>query len=152
MRSHEGAPLILYFGNIGWDTNNSAELEGLWHGLQLAGGLKFHPLEVEGDSQILINMAKKILNGSQARKIATSWRLEARLEAIERELHSNRAITFTHTRREGNKVVDFMANVGVGNNHSLITGQLNTILTHVEAQECSRLVQKDATPPDVGDM
>jgi len=150
IRNHEGEPLILYYGNIGWDTNNSAELEGLWQGLLLAGGHNFHSLEVEGDSQILINMAKNILNGSHAKKIATSWRLEARLEAIELELHRNRAITFTHIKREGNKVADFMANVGVENDHSLITGQLNTILTHDKAQECSHLVQKDAIPPDAG--
>lgn len=96
-------------------------------------------------------MEKKILNGSQAKNFATSWRLEARLEAIEQKLHNNLALTFTHTRRDGNKVADFMANVGVGSNHSLITGQLDTILSNVEAQECSRLVQKDATPPDAGE-
>ena len=28
-RDHEGLPLLIFFGNIGWDTNNSAELEGL---------------------------------------------------------------------------------------------------------------------------
>jgi len=25
-RNHTGLPLLVYFGNIGWDTNNSAEL------------------------------------------------------------------------------------------------------------------------------
>jgi hypothetical protein len=29
LRNHEGTPMQIYFGNIGWDTNNSAELEGL---------------------------------------------------------------------------------------------------------------------------
>lgn len=95
-------------------------------------------------------MAKKILNGSQAKKVATSWRLEARLEAIEQKLQSNRAISFTHTKREGNKIADYMANVGVGGNHSLLTGQLNDILSNEEAQECSRLVQMEETPPDAG--
>eukprot|EP00253_Pinus_taeda_P028396 PITA_28396 len=28
-RDHKGSPLLIYLGNIGWDTNNSAELEGL---------------------------------------------------------------------------------------------------------------------------
>lgn len=151
IRNHEGAPLILYYGNMGWDTNNSAELEGLWRGLLLAGEHNYYPLEVEGDSQILINMAKKILNGSQTRNITTSWRLEARLENIERELQKNRAITFIHTRRDGNRVTDFMANEGVRTDHTLLIGPLNTILTNDKAQECSQLVQSDAAPPDVGD-
>eukprot|EP00253_Pinus_taeda_P028947 PITA_28947 len=29
IRNHNGTPPQIYFGNIGWDTNNSAELEGL---------------------------------------------------------------------------------------------------------------------------
>eukprot|EP00253_Pinus_taeda_P013273 PITA_13273 len=29
LRNHEGTPMQIYFGNIGWDTNNSAELEVL---------------------------------------------------------------------------------------------------------------------------
>lgn len=140
IRNHEGTPLILYYGNIGWDTNNFAELEGLRRGLQLAGEFNYYPLEMEGDSQILITMATKILNGTQVRNIATSWRLEARLENIASELQRNRAITFMHTRREGNKVADFMSNVGVETQHSFLTGAMNTILTNEKAQECSLLV------------
>jgi len=151
LRNHEGTPLQLYFGNIGWDTNNSAELEGLWQGLLLAWKHNFQPLEVEGDSQILINMAKHLLNGSQARKIATNWRLEARLEAIEQALHSNRAITFNHIKREGNKVADLLANIGVENENTLLTGKLDIITNNDQAQECTRLVQRDAAPPDAGD-
>lgn len=55
---------MMYYANIGRDTNNSAELEGLWQGLLLAWKHDYHPLEVEGDSQILIDMAKHLLNGS----------------------------------------------------------------------------------------
>eukprot|EP00253_Pinus_taeda_P002079 PITA_02079 len=72
IRNHEGSHMQIYFGNIGWDTNNSAELEGLWQGLTLAWNLNLQPLVVEGDSQILIQMAKRLQNGSQASKIPTS--------------------------------------------------------------------------------
>lgn len=113
IKDHEGKPLQIYYGNIGWDTNNSAELEGLWQGLILSRQNNFSPLEVEGDSQILINIDKHLLNGSHAKKIAMSWRLEERLEALEQELSNNKAITFNYTRREGNKVAYFRANIGV---------------------------------------
>lgn len=128
LRNHEGTPLQIYFGNIGWDTNNSAELEGLWQGLILTWNLNLQPLVVEGDSQILINMAKHLQNGSQARKIATSWRLEARLEAIEQSLRSNRAISFNHIKREGNKVADLLANIGVENENTLLTGRRSELM------------------------
>eukprot|EP00253_Pinus_taeda_P011523 PITA_11523 len=35
-RDHLGTPHLIYLGSKGWDTNNSAELEGLWQGLTLA--------------------------------------------------------------------------------------------------------------------
>jgi len=49
-RNHEGLPLLIYFGNIGWDANNTVELEELWQGLLLSRKRQFHPLEIEGDS------------------------------------------------------------------------------------------------------
>lgn len=36
IRNYQGTPLITYVGSIGWNTNNAAELEGLWRGLNLA--------------------------------------------------------------------------------------------------------------------
>lgn len=126
-RDHKGSPLLIYLGNIGWDTNNSAELEGLWQGLLIAQHHGFQPLEIEGDSQILINMGKQLLNGAHADKISNSWRLEAKLEAIETILNANRAIIFKHVRWESNKVVDLLANLGVENRHSLLTGALDII-------------------------
>jgi len=59
-RNHEGQPLLLYFGSIGWDTNNSVELEGVWQGMNLVHQHNFHPLIIEGDSQNLINMVTQI--------------------------------------------------------------------------------------------
>eukprot|EP00253_Pinus_taeda_P006621 PITA_06621 len=49
-RNDKGSPLLIYYGNIGWDTNNSAELEGLWQGLILSRNQSIHPPEVDGDS------------------------------------------------------------------------------------------------------
>ena len=151
LRNHEGIPLKIYFGNIGWDTNNSAEMEGLWQGLLIARNLSLQPLIVEGDSQILINMATRIQNGSQARKVASSWRLEARLNVIEHELRTHRAISFHHTKREGNKVADLLANIGVENKQILLSGHTSIIPNNLQAQECKSLIQNDAATSDAGD-
>eukprot|EP00253_Pinus_taeda_P007787 PITA_07787 len=113
IRNSQGNSLKIYFGSIGWKTNNAAELEGLWQGLQIAQLQSFFPLIVEGDSQILINMAIKIQQGSPAQKVSKSWRLATRLESLQTWLQNNQATTFKHTRREGNKVADFLANLGV---------------------------------------
>jgi len=71
-RDHKGQPLLVYFGSIGWDTNNSAKLEGLWQGMNLAHQHNFHPIIIEGDSQILIHMVTKIQMGTPAARVATS--------------------------------------------------------------------------------
>jgi len=58
-RDQEGQSLLIYFGPIGWDMNNSAELEGLWQGMNLVHQHNFHPIIIEGDSQIMIHMLPK---------------------------------------------------------------------------------------------
>lgn len=149
-RDHEGKPLLLYMGNIGWDTNNSAELEGMRQGLSLSHIHGFHPLEIEGDSQILINMANQLLQGAHANKVANSWRLEARLGLIEQWLNTNRALLFKHVKRDGNKVAELLANMGVDSEHTLLVGSLNIIHDYAQLQECNTLVQNDVDFPDAG--
>eukprot|EP00253_Pinus_taeda_P002560 PITA_02560 len=150
IRDSKGSPVQIYFGNIGWDTNNAAELEGLWQGLSIARELNLYPLIVEGDSQIIINMATHIQNGSHTRKVAHSWRLEARLNNIDREMHQHRALSFLHTRREGNKTADLLANLGVECSRTLLTGNLDIIPNPQKAQECRSLIQSDVEFPDAG--
>eukprot|EP00253_Pinus_taeda_P029276 PITA_29276 len=66
VRNHQGQVLKVFFGSIGWNTNNVAELEGLWRGLNIAQKEGHTPLIVEGDSQIIINMATKIQQGTES--------------------------------------------------------------------------------------
>ena len=73
IRNVKGEAQIIYYGSIGWDSNNFAELEGLWQGLCLIQHHKFLPIIIEGDSQILINIAKKLLWGTTPEKVAHSW-------------------------------------------------------------------------------
>eukprot|EP00253_Pinus_taeda_P009198 PITA_09198 len=82
IRNAQGIPLQVYYGSIGWNTNNAAELEGLWRGLQIAQQQRYIPLIVEGDSQIIINMATKIQQGTDAQKVSRSWRMATRLESL----------------------------------------------------------------------
>lgn len=112
-RDHKGHSLGIFLGSIGWDTNNSAELEGLWRGLKMAHSKNLFPLIIEGDSQILIRIATKLQNGSQVHKLSSSWRMSQRLEIISHWLSQHQAITFRHTKREGNKLADLLANLGV---------------------------------------
>jgi len=71
-RDHKGKPLLIFLGSIGWDMNNSIELEGLWKGLILAQRHSFFPLVIEGGSQILIDMVNQIMQGTLAYKVVSS--------------------------------------------------------------------------------
>lgn len=112
-RDYKGTPLLTFLGSKGWDANNSAELEGLWQGLILAQNKGFFLLIIEGDSQIIINMVSKIMQGTPSSKVSNSWRMAKRLELIDFWLSHHRVITLKHICQEGNKVADILANLGV---------------------------------------
>eukprot|EP00253_Pinus_taeda_P006105 PITA_06105 len=151
IRNHNGESMQVYYGTVGSDTNNAAELEGLWKGICLADQNHLHPLEVEGDSLILIAIAKRIQAGAKAVKVAKSWRLLSRLEDLEEKLHTSLNITFHHVRRTANKVADRLANQGVSQSTPYFSGPLNTVENAQLKQDCISLVQKDLPSPDAGD-
>lgn len=134
-RDHKGAPLLTFLGSNGWDTNNSAKLEGLWQGLLLAQKIGYFLLIIEGDSQILINMVNKIMQGTHSSKVSNSWRMVNRLELIEIWLSSHKAISLKHIRQEGNKVDDLLANIGVESGMDLHTGSLSMLATEIQSME-----------------
>lgn len=142
---------MIFYGSIGWDTNNSAKLDGLWQGLCLAQKHGLFPIIIEGDSQILITIVNHILQGTHAHKVASSWRLAARLELIEKWLLTNKAITFEHIKMEGNKVADLLANLGVDSDRVLNTSSLDILNDSSHLQKCINLVQRDAELPNAGD-
>jgi len=94
-RNSLGQALWAFHGYIGQDTNNSAELEGLIHGLQLALDKQWLPLVVEGDSKIILRMAAKIQAGQSATKVSNTWRLEGRLERLGAMMKSPEACTWS---------------------------------------------------------
>ena len=60
------------------DTNKSVELEGLIHGFEvLIRGGCFLAI-IEGDTSILIQMAKHMVSGQASEKVSLSWRLASR--------------------------------------------------------------------------
>lgn len=158
VRNHEGQVRKVFFGSMGWNTNNVAELEGLWKGLNIAQKDGFSPLIVEGDSQILINMAIKIQQGTEAQKTSKSWRMVSRLELLQSWLKENRATTFNHIRREGNKLADFLANLGVDRGQDHYEGLLQGHVSETDWSTFQEILRKDIQsknpppPPDEGVM
>eukprot|EP00253_Pinus_taeda_P027174 PITA_27174 len=155
IRNSQGIPLTIFYGSIGWNTNNAAELEGLWRGLKIAQGQRLTPLIVEGDSQIIINMVSKIQQGKDVQKVSSSWRLATRLEILQKWLRSNKAISFKHIRREGNKLADFLANLGVDRGEEFFEGSLQGTASDSETNTFKNILSshmqiRDEDHPDAG--
>ena len=62
----------------------------------------------------------------------------------------NRAITFKHVKREGNKVADLLENLGVDSDQVLHSGSLYILNDSSHLHECTDLVDNDAEFPDAG--
>ena len=90
-----------------------AELEGLLAGLALVEILNIYPVTFEGDSQIIINLAKKLQQGYQIHRLTKNWRLEFRVERLAETISRVRHCAFSHVRRRANNVADKLANQGV---------------------------------------
>eukprot|EP00253_Pinus_taeda_P034194 PITA_34194 len=155
IRDYQGTPLIIFYGSIGWNTNNAAELEGLWGGLNLAQEQGFFPLIAEGDSQIIITMASKLLQGSPVHKVSSSWRLAPRLDLLNQWFSLHQAISFKYIRREGNKLADFLANLGVDSGKYFFEGSLSSIVSESHLSTFCDIVNNDMqskedSHPDAG--
>lgn len=111
----------------------------------------FFPLLIEGDSQILINMVNQILQGTPSYKLVSIWRLVERLEPIKQWLSTDREVTVKHIFRDGNKVADFLANIGADNGWTVHAGSLNIIATASQINDYNALEESEEEHPDVGD-
>lgn len=109
----QGIILWAYWGQLGWDINNVAELEGMIHGLMLLEHHAMSPTIIEGDSKIIIDMARKLQTGNQVGHVTKTWWLEFRVERLTGLLRRLPNCSLSHVRRKVNGMVDLLANKGV---------------------------------------
>lgn len=68
---------------------------------------------VEGDSLVILCMFTKLLHGLMLAKISTSQRILHHLKNLLSLIQPNNAWVPSHVCREGNKIVDHLANMGI---------------------------------------
>lgn len=95
------------------------------------------------------------MQGSPIHKFNSSWRMAPRLELLNQWLSHHQAISFKHIRWEGNKLADFLANLGVDTEMDFFDGPLSSIASKNQLSEFHNIVkndmyQKEATPLDEG--
>ncbi|KAH9312988.1 hypothetical protein KI387_028023, partial [Taxus chinensis] len=104
-RDDEGKFLLAYFFNLGIQSNNVAEVVALFWGVKLVEEKGFKHLVVEGDSLYIISCVKGV---SQASISIVDF-----INKSKGKLSSFETISFQHVFREGNKLADILANMGV---------------------------------------
>ncbi|KAL6580845.1 hypothetical protein OROMI_006768 [Orobanche minor] len=102
VRDHNGNPYIMFSEFLGERTNNYSEVYAIWRGLELCFG-HHTKVWVETDSSIAINLIKK--------KNTSHWQLQGLLCKIW-DLMEKMEVHITHIFREGNVIVDWLANEG----------------------------------------
>jgi hypothetical protein len=97
-RNRQGNILLISMGSLGHTTNNATELWGLTKGLQIAHAQGYHQLIVEGDSQVILNLFGKILNGADPDKISPCWHLSLGLSTIATLIRPHLALIPSHIK------------------------------------------------------
>ena len=77
-------------------------------------------LIIEGDSKIIIDLEKKILNGQDPGKITPNWHLLGPLYSFQALLKPYITLIPSHIRQSANKVANKLANAGVDSMQQII--------------------------------
>ena len=98
---------------------------------------------VEGDYNILIQMAKQLANGKSMEKVSSSWHLASRLDDLRVMVMTHSAFSFIHVRREANQVAYLLANVDVNDVRAIRRGRLEDLEAEEWIPKCQHLVAHD---------
>ncbi|XP_059070432.1 uncharacterized protein LOC131860084 [Cryptomeria japonica] len=112
IRNERGKLLYGIYGGLGFATNNEAELRALEVGLHLCVQMGISKVIIEGDSQIIIN---NIIKSN-----FQNWKLRKWLPRINNLLDTIGNFEINHSFKEGNRMADYLANLGVGKNVEII--------------------------------
>eukprot|EP00253_Pinus_taeda_P015440 PITA_15440 len=111
-RNGEGVTEWIYAEHGGTMTNNEAEFMAVYQGLKIARINGYRKLEIEGDSTLVINSIRKLIQGKNWEKVVKSWRSASIVRDIEEMLTRIDFKITSHVRREGNKPADCLENWG----------------------------------------
>ena len=105
-------------------------------------------MKIEGDSQVIIQLISKILNGKPLGRISPSWRLVGLLEDFGEFIHPNLILIPSHIKRDANKVADYLANSGIDSKADCILWQANISEETALSLQCKGLASRDFPDPD----
>eukprot|EP00253_Pinus_taeda_P010390 PITA_10390 len=115
IRNQEGEIVHIYCRALGEGTNNEMEFAELEQGLRILKSLQNSNVVVEGDSALVISVAKKIQGGTQACKATRHWRLAKVTENIAQLIGEMKGLVFQTVRRKENGLDHYLENYSIDN-------------------------------------
>eukprot|EP00253_Pinus_taeda_P010380 PITA_10380 len=116
-------------------TNNEAEFWALHQGLRIAIRNGYTNLEITGDSQIVVDMLRRLNNGRGWEKVTKSWRTAGIVQEIAELIKRIDYRIISHVRRKGNQAADWLANWGCRGRGSTIDSQWRAVEGNREWKE-----------------
>jgi len=123
--------------------NNEAELWAVHQGLRTTIRNGYRNLEIEGDSQIVIDMLRKLNNGKNWEQIANSWRTAGIVQELEDLIRRIDYKFFNHVKRKGNQAVDFLANWRSKDRRNRIDNMWPMVIHNQEWEDLTRIINHD---------
>ena len=124
-------------------TNNEAEFWALNQGLRIAVRNGYTNLEISGDSQIAVDMVRKLNNGKSWEKATTSWRTAGIVQDIAALLKKIDYTVVSHVRRKGNQADDYLANWGSRGRDNRVDQQWKAVCGNSEWNELAGIIKVD---------
>ena len=100
---------------VGFATNNEAELMAVKQGLAIAVRENYQRVIVEGDSTMVTGVLQKLQQGTPWDKISKSWRTARLIQEIGQIISEIGYMIPLHVRKGGNEAADYLANWGCKN-------------------------------------
>eukprot|EP00253_Pinus_taeda_P033811 PITA_33811 len=124
-------------------TNNEAEFWALHQGLQIAVRNGYSKLEITGDSQLVVDILRRLNNGQGWEKVAKSWRTAGIVKEIAELLKRIDYKIISHVRRKGNQAADWLANWGCSGRGTTIDSQWRVVEGNEEWKALADLIKAD---------
>lgn len=123
--------------------NNEAELWVVHQGLRIVIRNSYRNLEIEGDSQIVIEMLRKLNNGENWEQIVVSWRIAEIVQELAELIGRIDYKILNHVRRKGNRAAYFLANWGSNDQESRIDSKWPLAIQNQKWEELTKIINHD---------
>jgi len=132
----------LYAGSMGKSTNNTSEFGSLEIALNILSQERMTNTIVEGDTTLVINIVKKLQNGTIVGKVQRHWRLAHSLQKIQEHLQKMNTVEFRWVCRSANGLADRITNEGVRKEESELDAAWRNIPNGQFRTDCTQLATK----------